>query len=70
MAYPTFNFSFKHLGRKRVSWTTVNWKEKWQQWHLRYTTRRQLAKLTAEQLADIGITVEQAQKEIAEPFWK
>ena len=31
--------------------------------------RRQLAELTGDQLADIGITCEQAQTEAARPFW-
>lgn len=35
----------------------------------RYRTRKQLEKLTAEQLRDVGITPEQAREEATKPFW-
>ena len=35
----------------------------------RYSTRRQLGKLSDSQLADIGLTREQADREISKPFW-
>lgn len=35
----------------------------------RYRTRKQLARLSAEQLRDVGITSEQASAEAAKPFW-
>ena len=36
----------------------------------RYTTRQQLAKLTGQQLLDIGLTPEQVEAEIKKPFWR
>jgi uncharacterized protein YjiS (DUF1127 family) len=40
------------------------------QWVQRSRQRRQLAALTPEQLRDIGITSEAAQREAAKPFWQ
>jgi uncharacterized protein YjiS (DUF1127 family) len=39
-------------------------------WVNRSRQRKQLARLDARMLVDIGITPEQAQLEIAKPFWK
>jgi len=39
-------------------------------WASRSCQRKQLARLDARMLADIGITPEQAKLEIAKPFWK
>ena len=39
-------------------------------WASRSRQRKQLARLDARMLADIGITAEQAKLEIAKPFWK
>lgn len=39
-------------------------------WVARSRQRKQLARLDARMLADIGITAEQAQSEISKPFWK
>ena len=39
-------------------------------WASRSRQRKQLARLDARMLADIGITAEQAKSEIAKPFWK
>lgn len=39
------------------------------QWRARRRTRRALALLDAAQLADIGITREEASSESAKPFW-
>ncbi len=36
----------------------------------RYNTRKQLKKLSIEQLCDIGISAEQVLKEVQKPFWK
>jgi len=36
----------------------------------RYQQRKQLARLSARQLEDMGITREQVQKECAKPFWQ
>ncbi len=34
-----------------------------------HRTRKQLARLTIDQLDDIGLTVEQAEREVKKPFW-
>jgi uncharacterized protein YjiS (DUF1127 family) len=39
-------------------------------WANRSRQRKQLARLDAHMLADIGITAEQAKVEMAKPFWK
>lgn len=39
-------------------------------WANRSRQRKQLARLDARLLADIGITAEQVKLEIAKPFWK
>jgi uncharacterized protein YjiS (DUF1127 family) len=39
-------------------------------WENRSRQRKQLAKLDARMLADIGITAEQVTVEVAKPFWK
>ena len=39
-------------------------------WANRSRQRKQLARLDARLLADVGITQEQANVEIAKPFWK
>lgn len=39
-------------------------------WANRSCQRKQLARLDAHMLADIGITAEQAKVEMAKPFWK
>ncbi len=39
------------------------------QWHRRQTTRRQLARLNARELADIGCDPLLAEQEAAKPFW-
>lgn len=38
-------------------------------WHRRQTTRRQLARLNARELADIGCDPLTAEREAAKPFW-
>ncbi len=38
-------------------------------WRARARQRRDLAALTAEQLADVGITVAAARAESSKPFW-
>lgn len=40
-----------------------------QTWSFRYASRRQLRHLDDHDLADIGITREQALNEAAKPFW-
>jgi uncharacterized protein YjiS (DUF1127 family) len=39
-------------------------------WPVRYATRRALAELDADRLADIGKTAAQARHEAAKPFWR
>ncbi len=39
-------------------------------WRQNYKTRQALAKLSIEQLNDIGVTQKQALAEIEKPFWK
>ncbi len=39
-------------------------------WANRSRQRKQLARLDAHMLADVGITAEQARIEMAKPFWK
>lgn len=39
-------------------------------YYCRYRTRRQLYRLSPEQLRDIGITAEQAEKEAKKFFWE
>lgn len=39
-------------------------------WCIRARTRRDLASLDARMLADIGMTREQATREICKPFWR
>ncbi len=34
-----------------------------------HRTRKQLAKLTIDQLDDIGLTIEQVEREAKKPFW-
>ncbi len=41
-----------------------------QAWGDRHYQRKQLAKLDARQLNDMGLTREQVVAEIAKPFWK
>ncbi|MBB1518401.1 DUF1127 domain-containing protein [Aquipseudomonas guryensis] len=43
---------------------------RWQLFCRRLHTRRQLLQLDARQLADIGLTSEQARKEATRPFWQ
>lgn len=43
---------------------------RWNAFWLRLTTRRALLRLTDEQLKDIGLSREQAQREALLPFWK
>jgi len=43
---------------------------RWNAFWLRLTTRRALLRLTDEQLKDIGLSREQAQREAQLPFWK
>ena len=38
-------------------------------WAFRARSRKQLARLNTAQLDDIGISAEQARKEIQKPFW-
>lgn len=38
-------------------------------WIRRRRTRRALARLTADELRDVGLTPEQAARETAKPFW-
>ena len=38
-------------------------------WHRRWTTRRQLAKLSLRELQDIGIDRIAADREAGKPFW-
>jgi uncharacterized protein YjiS (DUF1127 family) len=40
------------------------------QWQQNLRTRRQLAKLNAQQLADAGISEAQRQAELDKPFWR
>ncbi|MCB1724842.1 MAG: DUF1127 domain-containing protein [Chromatiaceae bacterium] len=39
-------------------------------WYARARQRSQLAALSDRQLADIGVTREQADREAAKPFWR
>jgi len=39
-------------------------------WHDRWQHRRQIAELSPEALADMGITKGEAQREAAKPFWQ
>ena len=41
-----------------------------QSWIDRHHQRKLLAQLDARQLEDMGITQEQLQKELAQPFWR
>lgn len=43
---------------------------RWQLFCRRLQTRRQLLRLDAHQLADIGLTAEQAHREATRPFWQ
>ncbi len=43
---------------------------RWQLFCRRLHTRRQLSRLDAHQLADIGLTAEQARQEATRPFWQ
>ena len=45
-------------------------RSRWQLFCRRLHTRRQLLRLDAHQLADIGMTVEQARQEATRPFWQ
>ena len=38
-------------------------------WVHRYRSRRQMARLTAERLDDMGLTIEQVRAEVKKPFW-
>jgi uncharacterized protein YjiS (DUF1127 family) len=38
-------------------------------WMHRYRSRRQMARLTAERLDDMGLSVEQVREEVKKPFW-
>lgn len=38
-------------------------------WH-RWTTRQQLRALSAQELADVGLTVQQQRMEGVKPFWR
>lgn len=42
----------------------------WRQWQRNYTTRKTLRRLTAVQLADIGVSPDQAQAEARRWFWQ
>ena len=42
--------------------TVAGWHETWRQ-------RRALARLDARMLADVGLTADTAQREVARPFW-
>ena len=39
-------------------------------WHRNRRTRRQLALLTEQQLADAGISTTEREQELAKPFWR
>ncbi|MEL7462916.1 MAG: DUF1127 domain-containing protein [Pseudomonadota bacterium] len=39
-------------------------------WHLRSKTRKQLSKLDAHLLCDVGIEPEAAHEEASKPFWR
>ncbi|SLN35800.1 hypothetical protein ROA7450_01683 [Roseovarius albus] len=39
-------------------------------WSLRYSTRKQLQKLSPRQLDDIGLTPREAMIEYSKPFWR
>ncbi|MEO4046884.1 DUF1127 domain-containing protein [Pseudomonas sp. CAU 1711] len=43
---------------------------RWRLLHRRLSTRRSLLQLDASQLADIGLTAEQARAEATRPFWR
>ena len=43
---------------------------RWQLFCRRLHTRRQLLRLDARQLDDIGLTAEQARREATRPFWQ
>ncbi|HSC82551.1 MAG TPA: DUF1127 domain-containing protein [Pseudomonas sp.] len=43
---------------------------RWQLFWLRLHTRGQLLQLNSQQLADIGLTAEQAREEATRPFWQ
>lgn len=45
-------------------------KGRWALFYRNFITRSQLRKLNAEQLKDIGLTAEQAQREAQLPFWR
>jgi uncharacterized protein YjiS (DUF1127 family) len=51
----------RHQGGKRLPF-----KYCWQ----RYKTRQQLRYLTPQQLEDVGMTAQQAEKEMNMPFWR
>jgi len=51
-------FSVRQIIKKAKFWASLS------------RQRKQLARLDARMLADIGITAEQAKLEIAKPFWK
>lgn len=53
---------------KGISYRQISRKVKF--WVSRSQQRKQLARLDARMLADIGITAEQAKVEVAQPFWK
>lgn len=40
------------------------------QWHQTTRTRHQLAELTSQQLADIGVSPSERVREISKPFWR
>ncbi|MGH1430965.1 MAG: DUF1127 domain-containing protein [Neptuniibacter sp.] len=50
----------------------INWKKLpliLKQWEQNYRTRKALAKLSNEQLKDVGLSNEQANMEASKPFW-
>ncbi|MCU1718894.1 DUF1127 domain-containing protein [Pseudomonas sp. 5P_3.1_Bac2] len=46
------------------------WRAVWARIRLRKQTRAVLAELSDEQLKDVGLNREQAQREASQPFWR
>ncbi len=56
-------------GTKAISYLT-RFKKQYQLWQFRAEGRRNLAKMDARLLKDIGLTESDRLREISKPFWK
>lgn len=65
-----YRYKNRLLTNKERQTLPSRWGEMVSLYYRRYRTRRQLARLSADQLRDIGLTPEQAAKEVARFFWQ